>query len=98
LKLGSVWHRYKKYVESTNNFDILDNSWKNFNSLVNYDPVTSAATKTYSLTINSANVDIVLEDINTIGVGTGATTSVIINVGFYPKLINDFNVFIKVMK
>ena len=93
LKLGSVWHRYKKYVESTNNFDILDNSWKNFNSLVNYDPVTSAATKTYSLTINSANVDIVLEDINTIGVGTGATTSVIINVGFYPKLINDFNVF-----
>ena len=93
LKLGSVWHRYKKYVESGNNFDILDNSWKNFNSLVNYDPVTSAATKTYSLTINNSNVDIILEDINVIGLGTAATTSVIINVGFYPKLINDFNVF-----
>ena len=93
LKLGSVWHRYKKYVESTNNFDILDNSWKNFNSVVNYDPVTSAATKNYSLVINGANVDIVLEDINILGTGTGATTSTIINVGFYPKLVNDFNVF-----
>lgn len=93
LKIGSVWHRYKKYVESSNNFDILDNSWKNFNSLVNYDPVTSAATKNYSLTIDGANIDIVLEDVNVITLGSTAYTSTIINVGFYPKLINDFNVF-----
>jgi len=93
LKIGSIWHRYKTYLESGNNFDILDNSWKNFNSVGNYDPVTSAATKYYSLTINNANVDIVLEDVNTINIGGTAYTYTTINVGFYPKLINDFNVF-----
>lgn len=89
LKIGSIWHRYKKYVE--NGVDILDNSWKNFDSLTNFDPVTSAATKTYSLTYKGANIDIVLEDNNILG----SQTSTIINTGFYPKLINDFNVFLQ---
>lgn len=89
LKIGSVWHRYKKFSET--GVDILDNSWKNFDSLTNYDPATSAATKTYSLTYEGANIDIILEDINVLG----NQTSVIINTGFYPKLINDFNVFLQ---
>jgi hypothetical protein len=89
LKLGSIWHRYKKYVES--GVDILDKSWKNFDSLTNYDPATSAATKTYSLTYEGANIDIILEDINVLG----TQTSTIINTGFYPKLINDFNLFLQ---
>jgi hypothetical protein len=88
LKLGSVWHRYKKFVEE--NVDILDSSWKSFEYITNYDPITSATTKTYNLTINNSPVDIVLEDNNFVG----TETSSLINVGFYPKLINDFNVFL----
>jgi len=89
LKIGSVWHRYKNYIE--NSTDILDNSWKNFDSLTNYDPGTSALTKTYSLTYKNSNIDIILEDINVLG----SQTSTIINTGFYPKLINDFNTFLQ---
>ena len=88
LKYGSIWHRYKKFVED--GVDILENSWKDFDAVTNYDPTTSAATKTYSLTINNSPIDIVLES-NTI---IGTEFSTLINVGFYPKLINDFNVFL----
>jgi hypothetical protein len=88
LKLGSIWHRYKKYVEE--NVDILDECWKDFDYIPNYDPITSATTKTYSLTINGSPIDFVLEDNNVVGL----ETSSLINVGFYPKLINDFNVFL----
>lgn len=87
LKIGSVWHRYKKFIEDE--IDILDESWKDFPSAVNYDPITSAETKTYNLIINGAQIDIVLQDNNVIG----AETSTLMNVGFYPKTINDFNVF-----
>ena len=89
LKMGSIWYRYKKYIET--GVDILDNSWKNFDSLTNYDPGTSALTKTYFLTYQGVNIDIILEDINVLG----SQTSVIINTGFYPKLINDFNTFLQ---
>ena len=88
LKYGSIWHRYKKFIEDGT--DILENSWKDFDRIGNYDPITSATTKTYNLIINGAPIDIVLET-NTI---IGLETSTLLNVGFYPKLINDFNVFL----
>ena len=88
LKMGSIWYRYKKFVEE--GIDILDSSWKDFDYKSNYDPITSAATKTYNLTINNVPYDIVLES-NT---AVGLETSSLINLGFYPKLINDFNVFL----
>ena len=87
LKYGSIWYRYKKYVND--NVDILDNIWDDFDYVKNYDPVTSAKTTNYNLNINGGNVDIVLEKNTTIG----TDTSTLINTGFYPKLINDFNVF-----
>ena len=92
LKYGSIWHRYKHYIETGN--DILDNSWKSFDYAGNYDPVASGLTKVYSLTIGSGNVDIILEKNTTINMNSGLTdTSSLINVGFYPKTLNDFNVF-----
>ena len=92
LKYGSIWHRYKHYIETGN--DILDNSWKSFDYAGNYDPVASGLTKVYSLTIGSGNVDIILEKNTTINMNLGLTdTSSLINVGFYPKTLNDFNVF-----
>ena len=44
LKIGSIWHRYKKYVNT--NVDILTNCWKNFDYVNNFDPVTNSKTKT----------------------------------------------------
>jgi hypothetical protein len=87
LKMGSVWHRYKTYVET--NVDILDKSWSGFSYTNNYDPDTNNNEKTYSLTINGEPIDIVLQQTAFIGV----EESTLINTGFYPKVINDFNVF-----
>ena len=87
VKLGSVWHRYKTYVNT--NVDILDSVWKDFDYIGNYDPITSASTKDYTLTVNGGSIDIILEKNSTFG----TDTSTLINTGFYPKLINDFNVF-----
>ena len=49
LKLGSVWHRYKTYVNTQ--VDILDGIWRDFDYVNNYDPVTHSRTTTYHLTI-----------------------------------------------
>jgi hypothetical protein len=87
LKIGSVWHRYKKYVET--GVDILDRSWSGFSYTYNYDPTTQNKEKVYSLSFNNSQIDIVLQKDTTIG----AELSTVINTGFYPKLINDFNVF-----
>ena len=87
LKIGSVWNRYKNFVETGQ--DILDTSWSGFSYVHNYDPVTNSASKNYNLVINGAQMDIVLEKNTTLGL----ETSSLINTGFYPLLINDFNVF-----
>jgi hypothetical protein len=87
LKFGSIWYRYKTYNET--NVDILDTSWSGFSYTTNFDPITSANTRNYGLIINGAPIDIVLQKDTTIG----AEVSTLINTGFYPKLINDFNVF-----
>ena len=87
VKLGSIWHRYKKYVND--GVDILDGAWKNFDYVTNFDPVTSATTKDYTLTVDGGVIDIILQKNSTFG----TDTSTLINTGFYPKLINDMNVF-----
>jgi hypothetical protein len=65
--------------------DILQSAWNNFNYAGNYYPITSATTQTYSLKYGDNNINITLQ--------TEDTTSVNMQVGFYPKVINDFNVF-----
>jgi len=79
LKMGSIWYRYKNYVE--NNTDILTSIWKDFDYKTNYDPITSAATKTYDIVYGSRNS------------GERPYTllgSDIIQTGFYPQVINNF--------
>lgn len=87
LKIGSVWHRYKTYIETGT--DILSESWSGFSYTKNYDPVTNSPQRVYPLTIDGAQIDVVLEKNTSLGL----ETSTLINTGFYPKLINDFNVF-----
>lgn len=91
LKYGSIWHRYKKYIET--NVDILDSVWRPFDYVKNFDPVTEDINKMYSFDIsgNTGVVDLVLQKRVTIGNEISDT----INTGFYPKTINDFNVFLQ---
>jgi hypothetical protein len=87
LKLGSIWHRYKEYTDK--GIDILDGSWKNFDSTRSFDPFGSNPSRNYGLILNGSPFDIVLQKDTVFG----TETSSLINTGFYPKLINDFNVF-----
>ena len=89
LKYGSIWHRYKKYIQD--GVDILDDVWTDFNYLENYDPISSAQTKTYYFTGigETTGTSITLQ--NEISAGTNVRS--VYNLGFYPKLINDFSFF-----
>jgi hypothetical protein len=87
LKYGSIWHRYKTWVD--NGVDFLDEVWTDFNYVDNFDPLTSAVTKNYELTLNSVPYNMILQD----DIANGPLSLTYINVGFYPKLIDDFNVF-----
>lgn len=91
LKYGSIWHRYKTWNREGK--DILNNDWKDFNYLGNYDPVNSATTKTYTLNIDGSQRNITLSQ----NYGTGSYTTYM-NTGFYPKLIDDMNVFYQGLK
>ena len=89
LKFGSIWHRYKKYVETGN--DILNTSWTGFSYVNNYDPITNNPSKTYTFINKSALTEFTLQKTTYNGPEEYNT----INLGFYPKLIDDFNVFLQ---
>ncbi len=80
LKYGSIWHRYKTYIE--NGTDMLDSVWKNFDYDVAYDPTTSASTTTYQITDYQGSAYTYSLNYNNMG-------SVGVNVGMYPKVINS---------
>ena len=91
LKYGSIWHRYKKFTES--GVDILTTAWTNFNYVGNYSPKLNSITQTYSFK-KPVKVNGRLEYVPTdITLQTENTSQATMQVGFYPKLINDFNVF-----
>jgi hypothetical protein len=81
LKMGSVWYRYKKYVET--NEDILTSIWKNFDYQTNYDPITSNPKKTYKIPFDGNPTP---QDFTLLGSNS-------IQSGFYPKVINNFYKF-----
>ena len=89
LKYGSIWHRYKKYIEE--GVDILDTTWTNVNIANLYDPNTSNLTTQYKFK-NQDNTDftVVAQDsVPTTSVGGKQITASTMNIGFYPKVIND---------
>ena len=99
LKLGSIYHRYKRVVQDS--VDILDTCWKDFDYVKNFDPVSSNVDKTYSLSFDGVNREIInLQSYSTqiipfpgAIVGTFTATTTTVQGGFYPKLINDCNMF-----
>jgi len=91
LKYGAIWHRYKLWVDSNRTIDILDNVWKDFDYKLNYNPINGLTTNTYNLLDFQNNpIQYVLQTSNN-QVIDGITRQVDnINLGFYPKVINDF--------
>ncbi len=88
LKYGSIWHRYKTWNET--GVDILDEVWKDFDYKFSYNPYTPSATsKTFTVNIENTPTKIVLQD----EILNLTKTNTIINTGFYPQLIDDFNTF-----
>jgi hypothetical protein len=89
LKYGSIWNRYKTFVDT--GVDYIDTAWSGFNYTNNFNPDlnTTGASYTFSAGTDVGIVEIVLEK----NIVIGAETSSTINTGFYPKTINDFNVF-----
>jgi hypothetical protein len=87
LKYGSIWHRYKTFQQK--GVDILDDIWKDTDYIKNYDPFFSATTTQYQVNVDGQNYDIVLQKDTTVGTSTQTK----ITTGFYPKLLDDFNVF-----
>jgi hypothetical protein len=84
LKYGSIWHRYKTYIDT--NVDMLDSVWTNVNAGNIYNPSTNSLQTQYTFN-NQKNesYNIVGQLDNTV---SGNTIS-IMNLGFYPKLMND---------
>ena len=84
LKVGSLWHRYKTYKET--NIDFVNDVWGKFDYVRNYDPKTTNTQKIYTYRTSDGSI-------NNIQMESVAGNSISMNVGFYPKLINDFNTF-----
>lgn len=84
LKYGSIWHRYKKYVEER--IDIIDSTWTNVNTANLYDPTTSDLGREYKFK-NHKQTDFTVVGQGSVAMGQTYTT--VMNVGFYPKAIND---------
>lgn len=83
LKLGSNWHRYKKFKET--GIDFLKTCWTDFDYIKNYSPISGSASQTYGFKYQNEQINITLQK--------EESSDIDMNVGFYPKLITDFNYF-----
>jgi hypothetical protein len=85
LKYGSIWHRYKEFVNTGQ--DILGPIWSNYDYINNYDPVNGDTGKSYvlngvgTITLQEQELDV-------------SSQYDELQIGFYPKTINDFNYFL----
>ena len=89
LIYGSIWHRYKKYIEE--GVDIIDSTWTNVNTANLYDPTTSDLNTEYKFK-NQKQVNFTVVGQNSVvknSPGGTPITTTTMNVGFYPKVIND---------
>ena len=91
LKYGSIWHRYKTYTET--GVDILDGIWTDFDAQEAYDPANSNPTTKYVIkNYTGGTAEITLTTTSSTP-GPVVATNNLINLGFYPELINNFYYF-----
>jgi hypothetical protein len=89
LKFGSIWHRYKTFKQT--GVDIISEVWKDFDYVTAYDPITKNVGKKYIFTNTSGTED--KSQTIEIQLQSNNNTTYKIQPGFYPKVLNDFNVF-----
>jgi len=80
LKYGSIWHRYKRWIEK--GVDFLDEVWKNYDYKLNWDPSKSNVT---SWDISDTTVTL----------SNSTNNNVEIGLGFYPNTVNLINYFLQ---
>ena len=92
LKYGSIWYRYKKFIETGN--DILDNTiWTDFDYLKSYDttgttPNANSKLIFPSYTGGTTQVEIKLQSTTTLISNVNQTMDNV-TLGVYPKVINN---------
>lgn len=92
LKYGSIWHRYKKWIETGK--DILDDNtiWKNFDASNAWDPTGNTKTKTYQYDSGPIggvkNITLQTQISGTTPLSIPSNTQTF-SVGFYPKVVNS---------
>lgn len=89
LKFGSIWHRYKTYKQT--GVDIISEVWKDFDYISGYDPITKNVEKKYTFTNTSGTEN--KSQVIQIQLQSNNSNTYKIQPGFYPKVLNDFNVF-----
>ncbi|MFN9909674.1 MAG: hypothetical protein ACK56F_26745, partial [bacterium] len=94
LKYGSIWHRYKNYVN--NKIDILDDVWKDFDYAKSYDPVSGNSYTNYTILDYSGNPkQISLQRVELLGAFPNFTQRTdIFNTGFYPQVVNSVEYYL----
>jgi hypothetical protein len=89
LKYGSIWHRYKKYIDD--GVDILDGVWDDFDYKKYYATNESLSTNYQVRNYTGGTIDFYGFKSDPFSIGSMDS----INTGFYPKLINDFYWYFK---
>jgi len=87
LKYGSIWNRYKTYVQT--GVDTLLNIWVDYDAGQGFNPNSNSLNHLYNLNIGDDNTSITLGAEQPVG---GGFTK--INLGFYPELINLTHYFL----
>ena len=92
-KIGSIWHRYKTWIETQ--VDILDSVLGPFDQISNYDPNNFSTSTNYFFTASTMSaITITLTDVVTVPqTANPPLYNDIVNVGFYPVVLNDFYYF-----
>ena len=90
LKIGSVWNRYKTFINTGEDF--LDEVWTDIDVNNFYDPITNNPELAYQFNYGEFGTDYREIKLQTTQEVNGVNTT-IMNVGFYPKLINDMVLF-----
>lgn len=88
VKYGSIWYRYKKYINE--GVDILDDVWTSVDEDSLYDPTNQLKQKTYTFPTygNSGDTRYQMQFDSSLSPNINQTTT---KIGFYPQLVNDVN-------
>lgn len=92
-KIGSVWYRYKNFIETGTDF--LDSLLGPFDQVSNYDPNNFSPSTRYFFTANTTTgITITLTDVVTVPqTANPPLYNDVMTVGFYPVVLNDFYYF-----